>query len=160
MTEKKTVFNLSLPRRMYYSEDVGLEKCPECHGALTEKRCSIMMHAKCAHDEGDFMTNLPGGYFCGSCPVVVFDSSRLKQAAMMGLKDNYVEKYHPFGIVDLDKIPEEKRHLEMGTDANPIPLVRFLPALQVENSNNLRKIGRNDPCTCGSGKKYKKCCGE
>lgn len=22
------------------------------------------------------------------------------------------------------------------------------------------KIGRNDPCTCGSGKKYKKCCGQ
>jgi hypothetical protein len=21
------------------------------------------------------------------------------------------------------------------------------------------KCGRNDPCTCGSGKKYKKCCG-
>jgi uncharacterized protein YecA (UPF0149 family) len=21
------------------------------------------------------------------------------------------------------------------------------------------KIGRNDPCPCGSGKKYKKCCG-
>jgi preprotein translocase subunit SecA len=21
-----------------------------------------------------------------------------------------------------------------------------------------RKIGRNDPCPCGSGKKYKKCC--
>ena len=24
---------------------------------------------------------------------------------------------------------------------------------------NGEKIGRNDPCTCGSGKKYKKCCG-
>ncbi|MES2854402.1 MAG: YchJ family metal-binding protein, partial [Bdellovibrionota bacterium] len=24
---------------------------------------------------------------------------------------------------------------------------------------NENKIGRNDPCTCGSGKKYKKCCG-
>ncbi|MFN4290048.1 MAG: UPF0149 family protein [Permianibacter sp.] len=23
----------------------------------------------------------------------------------------------------------------------------------------VEKIGRNDPCTCGSGKKYKKCCG-
>jgi preprotein translocase subunit SecA len=23
-----------------------------------------------------------------------------------------------------------------------------------------RKIGRNDPCICGSGKKYKKCCGQ
>ena len=22
-----------------------------------------------------------------------------------------------------------------------------------------KKIGRNDPCICGSGKKYKKCCG-
>ena len=22
------------------------------------------------------------------------------------------------------------------------------------------KIGRNDPCKCGSGKKYKKCCGK
>ncbi|WP_371925875.1 SEC-C metal-binding domain-containing protein [Halobacillus sp. A5] len=20
------------------------------------------------------------------------------------------------------------------------------------------KVGRNEPCTCGSGKKYKKCC--
>jgi SWIM/SEC-C metal-binding protein len=24
---------------------------------------------------------------------------------------------------------------------------------------NDRQIGRNDPCLCGSGKKYKKCCG-
>jgi SWIM/SEC-C metal-binding protein len=22
-----------------------------------------------------------------------------------------------------------------------------------------KKVGRNDPCICGSGKKYKKCCG-
>jgi preprotein translocase subunit SecA len=25
---------------------------------------------------------------------------------------------------------------------------------------NEEKIGRNDPCVCGSGKKYKKCCGK
>lgn len=25
---------------------------------------------------------------------------------------------------------------------------------------NENKVGRNDPCTCGSGKKYKKCCGK
>lgn len=159
MKENQTVINLSLPRRMYYSKDIGIEKCPECDAALIENRCSIMMYAKSAHDEGSFMTNLPEGYFCESCPVVVFDSNRLKQAAMMGLKDNHVEKYYPFGIVDLDTIPEEKRHMEMGTDDNPIPLARFLPDLQVKKSINLRKIGRNDPCTCGSGKKYKKCCG-
>jgi len=22
------------------------------------------------------------------------------------------------------------------------------------------KVGRNDPCPCGSGKKFKKCCGQ
>ena len=26
------------------------------------------------------------------------------------------------------------------------------------NQRTNRKIGRNDPCPCGSGKKYKKCC--
>ena len=25
--------------------------------------------------------------------------------------------------------------------------------------NHKKKMGRNDPCPCGSGKKYKKCCG-
>ena len=25
--------------------------------------------------------------------------------------------------------------------------------------NEAPKVGRNDPCPCGSGKKYKKCCG-
>ncbi|MGR9117332.1 MAG: SEC-C metal-binding domain-containing protein [Gammaproteobacteria bacterium] len=25
--------------------------------------------------------------------------------------------------------------------------------------NPPKKPGRNDPCPCGSGKKYKKCCG-
>lgn len=24
---------------------------------------------------------------------------------------------------------------------------------------DVMKVGRNDPCPCGSGKKYKKCCG-
>jgi preprotein translocase subunit SecA len=31
------------------------------------------------------------------------------------------------------------------------------PVQQVRRSGE--KIGRNDPCPCGSGKKYKKCCG-
>ena len=29
----------------------------------------------------------------------------------------------------------------------------------VKKSATSRKVGRNDPCPCGSGKKYKKCCG-
>jgi NADH:ubiquinone oxidoreductase subunit E len=30
---------------------------------------------------------------------------------------------------------------------------------QLEQKSKGKKIGRNDPCPCGSGKKYKKCCG-
>jgi preprotein translocase subunit SecA len=26
--------------------------------------------------------------------------------------------------------------------------------------NTQKQVGRNDPCPCGSGKKYKKCCGQ
>ena len=34
------------------------------------------------------------------------------------------------------------------------------PAESVLSSILNRKVGRNDPCTCGSGRKYKKCCGQ
>jgi len=43
---------------------------------------------------------------------------------------------------------ENGRWLYVSGKVGPKPLPR-----QVE------KIGRNDPCPCGSGKKYKKCCG-
>lgn len=32
-------------------------------------------------------------------------------------------------------------------------------APEIKTVRNTEKIGRNDPCPCGSGKKYKKCCG-
>ena len=40
--------------------------------------------------------------------------------------------------------------------------VNKLLGLTDENTKtvyNVKKVGRNDPCPCGSGKKYKKCCG-
>ena len=32
--------------------------------------------------------------------------------------------------------------------------------LKAKPKKNEKKIGRNDPCSCGSGKKYKQCCGK
>jgi preprotein translocase subunit SecA len=34
------------------------------------------------------------------------------------------------------------------------------PAVTKPIVNQAPKVGRNDPCPCGSGKKYKKCCGK
>ena len=31
---------------------------------------------------------------------------------------------------------------------------------KVKTTRKVEKIGRNEPCPCGSGKKYKQCCGK
>ncbi len=42
---------------------------------------------------------------------------------------------------------------------NIIPLANYQrPADNKGNTQPAKKIGRNDPCPCGSGKKYKRCC--
>lgn len=40
------------------------------------------------------------------------------------------------------------------------PLWEDKPAVQQPYVRTAPKVGRNDPCPCGSGKKYKKCCGK
>ena len=50
-----------------------------------------------------------------------------------------------------EEVPKRKKrdlHLSHG-DGEKAPTVK----------REGKKIGRNDPCPCGSGKKYKKCCG-
>jgi preprotein translocase subunit SecA len=34
------------------------------------------------------------------------------------------------------------------------------PAIQAPSKRDVDKVGRNEDCPCGSGKKYKKCCGK
>ncbi|MDI6856693.1 MAG: DUF1186 domain-containing protein, partial [Candidatus Thermoplasmatota archaeon] len=41
----------------------------------------------------------------------------------------------------------------------PEKKVKTKPFKPLETKSKRKKIGRNDPCPCGSGKKYKKCCG-
>jgi preprotein translocase subunit SecA len=41
-----------------------------------------------------------------------------------------------------------------GEDEQPLP-----PPVEPIHAHK-KEVGRNDPCPCGSGKKYKKCCGK
>ena len=151
--------DLSKRRRRYFSEDCGLTSCPECGLPLIKKNCPVILAVKSDTDTGEFISNLNGSRFCRTCPVVVFDSDKIEQAARLGIRGDSNLRFLIAGIVDYESIPQEKSHLEMGTDENPIPLVHFLPDLRKITDVNERKTGRNDPCPCGSGKKYKKCCG-
>ncbi len=49
----------------------------------------------------------------------------------------------------------EPAHFEVD-DATEAPLPGVVETVVIDDED---RIGRNDPCPCGSGKKYKKCCG-
>jgi len=57
-------------------------------------------------------------------------------------------------------------HPETKTFDAPAPAAAQAPAAPSQQpaasavKNQQPKVGRNDPCPCGSGKKYKKCCGQ
>ncbi|HYI11956.1 MAG TPA: DUF1186 domain-containing protein [Thermoanaerobaculia bacterium] len=57
--------------------------------------------------------------------------------------------------------PEDEQVLsayeDMHDDDLPRPFYVHEPVAQIVRTTS--KVGRNDPCPCGSGKKYKKCCG-
>ena len=62
-------------------------------------------------------------------------------------------------VVAENNLPEEK-----STDSGVVTTVRSVSgkmerAAQRQDNPMLSKVGRNEPCPCGSGKKYKKCCG-
>jgi len=158
--EKKGIIDLSVPRRKYFADEHNLTFCPECNKPLIEDNCTIIIHAESSKNEGEFMSNMSGSRFCNDCPVVVFDREQTEKAAEYGLRDSKNLKYMILGIVDMDAIPKEKRHLPMGDNDNPIPLVEFLPEKNTKTIISDKKPGRNDPCPCGSAKKYKKCCGK
>jgi preprotein translocase subunit SecA len=56
----------------------------------------------------------------------------------------------PEEIEDINKPKEQKLIFSGGDDT-----VAKKPVKRED-----KKIGRNDPCSCGSGKKFKKCCGK
>ena len=55
----------------------------------------------------------------------------------------------------LESGPETEPKLDDDNDGLTEPL--RAAALPIRNAQ--RRVGRNDPCPCGSGRKYKKCCG-
>jgi preprotein translocase subunit SecA len=60
---------------------------------------------------------------------------------------------------DVDRIEEmrRRRHQQMMAAHTASRRIEEAPATVVKREAD--KVGRNDPCPCGSGKKYKKCHG-
>ena len=63
-------------------------------------------------------------------------------------------------VQDIRSVHRERKEKEKrtkaglpGEDEAPLP-----PPVEPIHAD--KNVGRNDPCPCGSGKKYKKCCGK
>lgn len=74
--------------------------------------------------------------------------------------DNMLQKVDDFVLTRLFKVRlvenQENVPVKMSSDEDSRPgKVRKQKTVM-----NTQKVGRNDPCPCGSGKKYKKCCGK
>jgi uncharacterized protein YecA (UPF0149 family) len=54
-----------------------------------------------------------------------------------------------FGSINKKELPADYQKKE-----KPTPEIKYVDPADLGN-----KVGRNEPCPCGSGKKYKKCCG-
>ncbi len=121
--------------------------------------------------EGQDLDDAEGWAF-GFCEGV-----KLSQSAWQALLDDPEGQrwYRPIGLLgegdlsadqdDLTKTPAQRHALAAQIDNN-LPFIHafWLPMREAINERQRaqrmgNKIGRNEPCPCGSGKKFKKCCG-
>jgi preprotein translocase subunit SecA len=90
------------------------------------------------------------------------ESFELFQAMKDRIEDDIVQKLFRYEPVTEEQLAEQRRRRE----AVQAPRIELSAPPKVEgpsrpqpNVNKDLKVGRNDPCPCGSGKKYKKCHG-
>ena len=86
---------------------------------------------------------LPKEFAGGHMPTIVPGSSQM--AAMLA-----------------QAAPEMKRmgfNVDLDSNADILPVIDMPYGINGEQRIIQKKIYPNDPCPCGSGKKYKKCCG-
>ncbi len=152
----------SIPRQMYWSNKVKNSKiCPICETSLEKEYHSYILIVRIKKEFEQFAVGTDGGYFCPECSVVVLDRDNFIRLASVGLEsteyDDSSVELAVACIVDMDAIPQDKKDKPLGTEDNPIPLVQF--SENKADAHGSKKTGRNQTCPCGSGKKYKKCCG-
>ena len=88
-------------------------------------------------------------------PVVAYkeEGYQMFEAMVGAIRDETVRRMFLVQIRTNQEVKREKVAKETGTAAATKTEVKKQPI-----RNAAKKIGPNDPCPCGSGKKYKKCC--
>ena len=136
------MIDITIPRECVYKHFKGQPgPCPRCGGPLQKSRQTYLVVTKREEETADsFMIGSDVGWFCARCPTVVINPEEVSELLTYQLPHWDVgEQFALAGIVDLDAIPEEKRHLPLGDDGNPIPLVEFTNISRDEASRRAKR---------------------
>ena len=88
-------------------------------------------------------------------PVIAYKAEgyEMFQAMITAIREETIRRMFLVRIQPRQEVKREKVARETGTAAASQATVKKVPV-----RNAAKKVGPNDPCPCGSGKKYKKCC--
>ena len=87
-------------------------------------------------------------------PVVAYkeEGYQMFEAMIRAIKEETIRRMFLVQLRPMQEVKREKVAKETGTTSSEGSSVKRQPLRKKE------KVGPNDPCPCGSGKKYKKCC--
>ena len=88
-------------------------------------------------------------------PVIAYkeEGFQMFEAMIQAIREETIRRMFIVRIAPKQEVKREKVAKETGTAAASQTVVKKQPV-----RNAAKKVGPNDPCPCGSGKKYKKCC--
>ena len=88
-------------------------------------------------------------------PVIAYkeEGYEMFQAMTQSIREETIRRMFLVQLRPQQEVKREKVAKETGTAAATQTAVKKEPV-----RNKEKKVGPNDPCPCGSGKKYKKCC--
>ena len=88
-------------------------------------------------------------------PVIAYkeEGYEMFQAMITAIREETIRRMFLVQIQPRQEVKRQKVAKETGTNAAGGNMVKPQPV-----RNKDKKVGPNDPCPCGSGKKYKKCC--
>ena len=88
-------------------------------------------------------------------PVIAYkeEGYQMFQAMIQAIKEETIRRMFLVQLRPTQEVKREKVAKETGTAGSGEATVKKQPV-----RNAAKKVGPNDPCPCGSGKKYKKCC--
>jgi hypothetical protein len=134
------VGNIKIPLSIDVLRSAYHQVTEEDQDIIFEALCH-QLSLDCLLEIKDYMESEPEVY------LIEPESAAYGYFTVMGVKHPKLPKW---------KRVAEKRERQFQEDMNQ-PNSDLLPSVSTPYQN-IDKVGRNDPCPCGSGKKYKKCC--